>query len=87
MEDQVSEFGPRSCGPSLGGDAMTGWIAFWIFVAAVGVLIAMASWRQRRHGGSRAFGQTANELGRSEFSTPHPERRLPDKDIRGPTSP
>jgi hypothetical protein len=58
-----------------------------LFIAAVVVLIAMASWRQRRHGGSRTFGQTATELGRSEFSTPHPERRLPDRDTRGPTTP
>jgi hypothetical protein len=40
-----------------------GWILFVVFVAAVVVLVALASRRQRSHGGSRRFERTAENLG------------------------
>ena len=44
-----------------------GWILLVIFVAAVVVLVALASRRQRLHGGSRRFKLTAENLGKGSL--------------------
>ena len=39
-----------------------GWILLAVLVAAVVVLIALTSRRQRLHGGSRRFGQSREDI-------------------------
>ena len=69
------------------GETMSpGWIVLAIFVAAVVVLIALTSRRQRLHGGSLPFDHTLRDLAKREGGAPwDAESRPPDDGTHGPT--